>query len=161
MIPIDELLPQSAPMVLLSGYEEPPADAEPNVVEAFVDVTPHSPFFDAALGGVPSCVALEYMAQAMALCIGLLRRRTGLAPKVGFVLGSRRLELKAPAFRPGERYRVSAACTFQDESFGSFDCAVRDAAGDVVAGGTLTAFQPDEGQPHPLRPQGRVPLQFG
>ena len=143
MIPIDELLPQSAPMVLLSGYEEPPADAEPNAVEAFVDVTPHSPFFDAALGGVPSCVALEYMAQAMALCIGLLRRRTGLAPKVGFVLGSRRLELKAPAFAVGSRYRVRAACTFQDEAFGSFDCEVRDVAGAVVARGTLTAFQPD------------------
>lgn len=51
MTPLAELLPQAAPMVLLSGYEP--------------------------------------------LCVGLLRRRKGLAPQVGFVLGSRRLELKA------------------------------------------------------------------
>ena len=146
--PLAELLPQAAPMILLSGYGTPAGE---DAVEAFVDVTPASPFYEAGLDGVPSCVALEYMAQAMALCVGLLRRRTGLAPKVGFVLGSRRLELKAPAFRPGERYRVSAACTFQDESFGSFDCAVRDASGAVVAGGTLTAFQPDEGSLPPTR----------
>lgn len=92
MTPLAELLPQAASMVLLSGYE-PQTDA--NAVEAFIDVTPQAPFFEPALGGVPSCVALEYMAQAMALCVGLLRRRKGLAPQVGFVLGSRRLELKA------------------------------------------------------------------
>lgn len=106
MTPLAELLPQAAPMVLLSGYE-PQTDA--NAVEAFVDVTPQAPFFEPALGGVPSCVALEYMAQAMALCVGLLRRRKGLAPQVGFVLGSRRLELKAARRRPWRSSSRAAA----------------------------------------------------
>ncbi len=141
-VSLADLLPQAAPMVLLSGYGPP---TEENAVEAFVDVTPQAPFFETALGGVPSCVALEYMAQTMALCVGLLRRRKGLAPQVGFVLGSRRLDVKVAAFRAGERYRVRAVCTFQDEEFGSFDCTIRDAAGAVVAAGTLTAFQPGDG----------------
>ena len=148
-ISLEELLPQAAPMILLSGYSEP---TEENAVEAFVDVDEQSPFYEQALEGVPGCVALEYMAQTMALLVGLYRRRQGLPPQVGFVLGSRRLEIAVPCFLKGARYRVRAACTYQDEEFGSFDCemrtaddgAVREGADEtmLVAKGTLTAFQP-------------------
>ena len=134
-----ELLPQSAPMILLSGYEEPTAD---DSVSAFVDVTEEAPFYERALGGVPACVTLEYMAQTMALLVGLTRRRRGLKPQLGFVLGSRRLETRVPCFRAGERYRIAATCTYEDESFGSFDCVVTDGRGAEVAKATVTAFQP-------------------
>ena len=136
---LGELLPHRPPMVLLDGFKEPSGSGE---VEAHVDVTAASPFYEAELGGVPACVALEYMAQTMALCVGLYRRGKGLDPKLGFVLGSRRLETRIPAFRDGERYRVRATCTYQDEEFGSFDCDIRDSADAVVASGRLTAFQP-------------------
>ena len=136
-----ELLPHRAPMILLSGYEEPTAD---DSVTAYVDVSERSPFFEHELGGVPGCVALEYMAQAMALLVGLDRRRRGLPPAVGFVLGSRRMEVPTPVFRNGERYRVKAICTYQDDDgFGSFNCEMLDKANDVAARGTVTAFQPD------------------
>lgn len=136
---LGELLPHRPPMVLLDGFKEPSGSGE---VEAHVDVTAASPFYEAELGGVPACVALEYMAQTMALCVGLYRRDKGLDPKIGFVLGSRRLETRIPAFRDGERYRVRATCTYQDEEFGSFDCDIRDSTDAVVASGRLTAFQP-------------------
>ena len=136
-------------MILLSGYSEP---TEENVVEAFVDIDEKSPFYEQAIGGVPGCVALEYMAQTMALLVGMYRRRKGLPPQVGFVLGSRRLEIAVPCFLKGTRYRVRAKCTYQDEEFGSFDCEIRtaddgavreDADGTMpVAKGTVTAFQP-------------------
>lgn len=136
-----ELLPHAAPMVLLSGYE--PTDVVGSI-SAFVDVFAASPFFDAALDGVPACVALEYMAQTMALAVGLARRARGQSPKVGFVLGSRKFETFVPVFANGARYRVSATCTYEDESFGSFDCAVTDAAGTLCARATMTAFQPED-----------------
>jgi predicted hotdog family 3-hydroxylacyl-ACP dehydratase len=136
-----EMLPQAAPMILLSGYETPDADG---VVDAYVDVTSASPFFDAAIDGVPACVALEYMAQTMALCVGFHRRRQGLAPQLGFVLGSRRMKLGVGKFAAGRRYRVHSACTFQDEEFGSFDCTIRDEGDAVVASASLTAFQPGD-----------------
>lgn len=136
-------------MILLSGYSEP---TEENVVEAFVDIDEKSPFYEVGLGGVPGCVALEYMAQTMALLVGLYRRRKGLPPQVGFVLGSRRLEVAVPCFVKGTRYRVRAKCTYQDEEFGSFDCEIRTADDGAaregedgtmpVAKGTVTAFQP-------------------
>ena len=140
MLSLAELLPHAAPMILLSDYEEPTAE---DSVTAFVDVTAASPFYESAFGGVPSCVALEYMAQTMALLVGLARRRKGLKPQLGFVLGSRKLETLVPCFQEGRRYRVTATCTYEDESFGSFDCEIEDDGGAVVARGTLTAFQPE------------------
>lgn len=138
---LDALLPQAEPMILLSGYEP---QKEERVVDAWVDVSPSSPFYEVELGGVPGCVALEYMAQAMALCVGFLRQRNGLKPKIGFVLGSRKLTVTVPCFRSGERYRVRAECTYQDESFGSFDCTIIEKSGAVVASAQMTAFQPDD-----------------
>lgn len=140
MTPLAELLPHAAPMILLSDYEEPTAE---DSVLAFVDVGKASPFYEQSLGGVPACVALEYMAQTMALLVGLSRRRKGLKPQLGFVLGSRKLETRLPFFCDGERYRISATCTYEDESFGSFDCVIADRDGKEVARGTLTAFQPE------------------
>ena len=140
MTSLPELLPHAAPMILLSGYEE--QEREESVI-AFVDVGRESPFYEQTLGGVPSCVALEYMAQTMALLVGLRDRRRGQKPRIGFVLGSRKLETRLPFFRDGERYRISATCTYEDESFGSFDCTIADGRGELVAKGTMTAFQPE------------------
>lgn len=139
MIPLSEFLPQAEPMILLTGYEEPVSE---DSASAFVDVTSMSPFYERALSGVPACVALEYMAQTMALLVGLRDRRRGVSPRVGFVLGSRKLETKIPCFRVGERYRIAATCTYEDESFGSFDCVIADRDGNEVAQATMTAFQP-------------------
>ena len=136
-----QLLPQAKPMILLTDYAPPTEDG---AVDAFVDVAPDSPFFDASVGGVPGCVSLEYMAQTMALCTGFHRRRRGLGPKLGFVLGSRRLEIRIPFFAPGMRYRVHVACIYTDESFGSFDCEIVGPSGEVVARAQMTAFQPDD-----------------
>lgn len=127
-------------MILLSGYEEPAGE---DSVVAFVDVGMASPFCEQALGGVPSCVALEYMAQTMALLVGLRDRRRGQKPRIGFVLGSRKLETKIPCFRDGERYRIAVTCTYEDESFGSFDCTITDGRGETVATAMMTAFQPE------------------
>ncbi len=128
-------------MILLTDYAPP---SEDGAVDAFIDVSADSPFFDASAGGVPGCVALEYMAQTMALCTGLHRRRRGLGPKLGFVLGSRRLEIGIPVFAPGSRYRVHVSCIYTDESFGSFDCEISDPSGATVARAQMTAFQPED-----------------
>jgi len=140
MLTVDELLPQAEPMVLLSGYE--PSDSLRSV-RSFVDITERSPFFELELNGVPPCVALEYMAQTMALLVGLTRRAKGLKPQIGFVLGSRKLETFLSHFESGRRYVITATCTYEDESFGSFDCEIVDDASSVCAKATMTAFQPD------------------
>jgi len=149
MTTLGELLPQAEPMVLLSGFEP---DVSSDSVSAYVDVTEKSPFFEIESGGVPSCVALEYMAQGMALLVGLMRRAKGLPPQIGFVLGSRKFETFVPFFKNGCRYGVRATCTYQDETFGSFDCEVLSPDGSCAARATMTAFQPEgEMTPEKLR----------
>jgi predicted hotdog family 3-hydroxylacyl-ACP dehydratase len=130
-------------MILLSGCEP---EGEDDAAVAYVEVTRESPFFDHEAGGVPGCVALEYMAQTMALSSGRKRRRAGLPPAIGFVLGSRRMTVSIPFFREGRRYRVRAKCAYSDEEYGAFDCSVEDQDGAVVASAQITAYQPEAGE---------------
>ncbi len=137
---LDELLPQAKPMILLSDYDLP-QDGKP--VRAYVDIEKTSPFFENEVGGVPSCVVLEYMAQTMALYTGLERVRQGACPQVGFILGSRRIDIEIPVFELGARYCIEVVCSFTDESFASFECTVYSPSGQDVAHGVLSAFRPD------------------
>ena len=109
---------------------------------AIADASESNLFYDAALQGVPAFAALEYMAQTMAFAVGARARRNGGEPKIGYILGSRRLETKLPVFRRDTRYLVRAECEFTDEEYASFDCTITDPSGAVVASAALTAFQP-------------------
>lgn len=136
-----DVLPHAEPMILLSDYDVP---EDCDSVTAYVEIDGNAPFYESDIGGVPSCVALEYMAQTMALATGLKRMRNKLLPQVGFILGSRRLEIDVPCFLSGSRYRIEVSCTYNDDSFGSFDCKIFDESGCDVARGLLTAFQPED-----------------
>ena len=134
-----ELLPHRPPMTMLAQVVsvEMPGEAV-----SVADTSASSVFFDPDLGGIPACVALEYMAQTMALAVGAEQRRQGKSPKVGFVLGTRRLDVKVAAFESGKRYVVKATCTCADGEVSSFDCSITGPAGEIVATATLAAYQP-------------------
>ena len=134
-----DLLPHRPPMVLLSDVLSVEV---PNVASAVADTSPSCIFYEDALNGVPSCIALEYMAQTMALAVGAERRRMGKPPKVGFVLGTRRLNVTVPCFDSSKRYVTAVKCTYSDDEFASFDCTIAAPSGKTVAAASLTAFQP-------------------
>lgn len=136
-----DLLPHRPPMTLLADVV---AVDEPGVAVAVADVSSESVFFDPVSGGVPACVALEYMAQTMALAVGAERCKQGVALRVGFILGTRCLDVGIPVFDGQQRYVVRAKCAYSDDEFASFDCAMYGPGGDVVAVASLTAFQPPE-----------------
>lgn len=136
---IEALLPHRRPVVLLA---EALPETAPGIAEARLDVSEKCEFFDHALGGVPSCAALEYMAQTMALAVGRERRRKGDDPAIGFVLGTRKMDVLIDKFEPGGGYVARAECTYEDGEFASFDCSIADARGEIAAKATLTAFQP-------------------
>ena len=140
---LDCLLPHRRPMTMLA---EALPEKEPGTAEAVADTSERCIFFDPAVDGVPSCAALEYMAQTMAIAVGRERRRGGKDPAVGFVLGSRRIEVSADRFKRGARYVVRARCDYTDGEFASFACDISGPGGETVATATLTAFQPSEEQ---------------
>ena len=147
-----ELLPHRPPMTMLAQVVsvEMPGEAV-----SVADTSAGSVFYDPDLGGIPACVALEYMAQTMALAVGAEHWRRGEAPKVGFVLGTRRMEVKVATFESGKRYVANAKCVYDDDAFASFDCSITDPDGVTVATALFTAYQP----PESMLEQGNVELE--
>lgn len=90
-----------------------------------------------------SHVAIEYMAQAAAVLAGIydkLENPEG-KPRIGFLMGSRKLKLELEKFEVGKAYTVKVTQVFSDENTGSFDATIID--GDKpVASATLNAFRP-------------------
>lgn len=129
-------------MVLIDGMEVSDPEAKRVVVSVKIDDS--IPFFSD--GGVPSWVAIEYMAQASAALAGLRDRLRApdRAPRAGMLLGTRRMDVGLPRFIAGETYRASSECVFEDSDAASFQCEIRDAADRVVASATLNAYRPPD-----------------
>ena len=136
-----DFLPHRPPMIMLAELISVDVPGEASAV---ADTSSGCIFYDPELKGVPACAALEYMAQTMALIVGAEHRRRGQTPKVGFVLGTRRMEVKVAMFESGKRYVVNAKCVYGDDEFASFDCSIADPDGATVAAALITAYQPPE-----------------
>ncbi|RYZ38291.1 MAG: 3-hydroxylacyl-ACP dehydratase [Myxococcaceae bacterium] len=138
-VPIAELVPHGGRMRLLDRVLE--ADAETLLAE--VTVREDSLFcVDGSVGG---WVGIEYMAQAVAAWAGWQARQRGEAPKVGFLLGTRRYECQRPAFKPGECLRIGVLRQFSaDNGLGQFDCTIT-LGTQTVATAALTVFEPQAG----------------
>jgi predicted hotdog family 3-hydroxylacyl-ACP dehydratase len=141
-IPINQLLPHAAPMILIDEVLER-GEAS---LKAGVTVRPDSIFFEAGRG-IPAHVAIEWMAQTCGAFVGAEALEQGLPIRLGMLLGTREFRCDAPWFTDGERLTVSVTLIFRDEEMGAFDCAVARAAtqgadGEILAKATLTVYQP-------------------
>ncbi len=141
--PID-LLPQKAPMAFITAIEDVDFDNQKMITR--IDIKDTDLMFQKNINGVPSCVALEYMAQSIACYIGAQDIHvTGETKAVaGFIMGSRDLHFMIPKFNMGESYYVHVQSLFCDNNVASFDCKVYDSNNNVVASGNLNAFRPDD-----------------
>lgn len=136
--PIADIVPHAGTMSLLDMALEGDADS----LLAQVTIQADSLFFDGE--GVGGWVGIEYMAQAIAAWAGWHARLRGEAPKVGFLLGSRRYDCARPSFRLGEVLRIEVKQQFQaDNGLGQFACRI-EIAGETVASAALTVFEPQD-----------------
>lgn len=135
------LLPHKPPMVFIDRVIS--CDLPAGRLVAEFDVSTSSLFFDAGENGVPAYVALEYMAQAIGCFSGIFDRSKvpPEKPRVGFVLGSRKLELFCDFFTAGT-YRVSISQVFFDGEVGAFSAEIF-RENKRVAAGTLNVFRPE------------------
>jgi predicted hotdog family 3-hydroxylacyl-ACP dehydratase len=114
------------------------ADAESLVAEA--QIRAGGLFGDAH--SVESWVGIEYMAQAIAAWAGWQRRSRGEAPRVGYLLGTRRYACDRPAFAVGTVLRVTVQREYQaDNGLGQFNCRI-EIGGQTVAQAALTVLDP-------------------
>ncbi len=132
--PIAELLPHAGPMRLLASVLRHDAFE----TECGLDVAA-SALFAGAEGRLPSYVALEWMAQAIAAHGGLAARAAGRAPAPGLLVGARRVALARTHFAPGQRLTVLARFAGAAGALASFECEVREGR-ERVAQGVLSVF---------------------
>jgi predicted hotdog family 3-hydroxylacyl-ACP dehydratase len=140
-IPAREVLPHAGPMVFLDGLLA--ASEKRTVYGVRLD---DLPFFRDADGSLPGWAALEPMAQCIAAHGGLEARRQGEAPKVGFLLGCRRLEIRVARLEPGVAYAAAAVQVWGGhQGLVSFDCELfeRNTRRRLLAG-RINAYLPED-----------------
>ena len=131
---VEDLIPHRAPMALID-----------EVVSVDLAAGTLVAAFSARREWSESWAAVEYMAQTAAALAGAADRAAGHvgAPRPGFLLGTRRMDLALARFEPGRRYTAKATSVFADADSASFECEIMD--GDaVVASATLNAFRPPD-----------------
>ncbi|TWT13689.1 3-hydroxylacyl-ACP dehydratase [Reyranella sp. CPCC 100927] len=132
---IDQLLPHAGRAILLDAVDMFTGRS----LSAHLTIRRDSPFFRD--GGIPTHVAIEYMAQACAAFVGVEAMLAGVPPRIGLLLGARGFRAVRPRFVEGERLTVESNLVFRDEQVGVFDCDVRSGE-EVPVMARLTVFQP-------------------
>lgn len=136
--PIEQVLPHAHPMILLSAFVQ--ADDEHAVCR--VQISPQSPFYDAAADAVPAYVGLEYMAQTIAAYAGATKLNAGDTVRVGFLLGCRKYQPEVQWFNCGADLQVQATKVVMDESgLSVFDCQILQ-QGKLLVSAKLNVFEP-------------------
>ncbi len=119
-------------------------DCTPESLAASVTIHSAQPFL--AADGVPSHVAIEYMAQACGAFVGIEALRAGQTPRIGLLLGTRNFSARRKWLGRGSRLRVTVKVVYRENDMGVFDCRVTEGGqDDTLASARLTVYQPSEG----------------
>jgi predicted hotdog family 3-hydroxylacyl-ACP dehydratase len=114
-----------------------------NRVECRVVLRNDSPFVEG--GRVASTLAIEYMAQCIAVFVGLEAYQRGEPIPLGYLVGARDISLPPDGFRVGDVLAVEAVPIWGGQTLGSFQCKV-DRMGEVVAQGSLNVYRGELGE---------------
>lgn len=137
---VEHFIPHRQPMVLISNLLEYEADK----LLTQTEISANSAYFDDKLQGVPNYVGIEYMAQSIAALAGIeAHLRDGII-RVGFLLGTRKLQMHISHFKIGETYQIQVGRLYQEESgLAVFDCKIMHCQ-QVVAEANVNVFQPQD-----------------
>ena len=116
--PIEELLPHSGGMVLLDAmvrWAKGEAECRLRIREWARFVRD---------GRVPGVITLEYMAQAVAACLGYEALRGGGALRVGMIIACKKFTAHADELEVGDELRVLVKCINSNDTLSHFDCRV-------------------------------------
>ncbi len=101
-----------------------------------------TPFLE-QVGGWPSWMAIELMAQVVAASAGLREFRPGVRARLGLLLGVRSFVCAWDFFPAGTRLQIEAIESTRDKSgMGVYDCGLA-ADGQAMASGVLTVYLPE------------------
>jgi predicted hotdog family 3-hydroxylacyl-ACP dehydratase len=129
--PVADAVPHAPPMLALDEL----VDWAPGHIVCRLVVREGGPFVGAA--GVDGVWTLEYMAQAVAACLGCEALQAGSEIRVGLVVACRSMSIERALVPLGTELTVAAARVRGSESASLFETEVRDADG-LVARAVMT-----------------------
>src|SRR5690606_30128438 len=140
--PIAELIPHAGPMVLLDAMLHW-AEGE---TEASYRVREGAPFVNE--GRVEGVVTIEYMAQAVAACLGYEALLGGEGVRVGMIIACKRMVLHGAHLHVGDHGTIRVKRIRGNDTLSHFDCRL-ERSGELFAESVLTLYHaekpPDEG----------------
>jgi predicted hotdog family 3-hydroxylacyl-ACP dehydratase len=136
---IEQVLAHDAPMILIDSLSH---YSDENACCAVL-ITEQSPFYNPAIGGVPSYIGVEYMAQSIAAYAGALASDSEQQIKIGFLIGSRKYQTHHSVFTKGSTLAIKVQKLYQEESgLSVFDCQIW-TADTLLCEAKINVFQPE------------------
>jgi predicted hotdog family 3-hydroxylacyl-ACP dehydratase len=133
---IADLIPHAGAMVLLDSLSE----WQKGYARCSASIREHAPFV--VHGSVSAEVTIEYMAQAVAACLGYEAITGGGGVRVGMIIACKRFEAHADKLHVGDQLEVEARCIQGNESLSHFDCKLT-RAGKLFSEAVLTLYHAD------------------
>ncbi|WP_166171349.1 3-hydroxylacyl-ACP dehydratase [Acinetobacter sp. SA01] len=136
MMDVVQFIPHEQPMVFVDHLIE----ASDVFAIAELVIRPELMFCEAE--GLPTWSSIELMAQTISAYAGYKGKMSGLPPKIGFLLGTRKMQLPVPYFALGETVRIKAEQGYLHEGLGQFQCEIEYREHRFSA--MLSVFEPPE-----------------
>lgn len=136
---LTKVLPHNHPMILIDAIIE--INMEQEKVTTLYAPVRSKMFYDKEHNGVSSVIAIELMAQTIG-CYAYFKNNEK-EPQIGFLLGSRLLEISENYFTVGQTYAITAKAVFSDNNISSFDCIIKNMDDTIIANATINVYQSD------------------
>jgi predicted hotdog family 3-hydroxylacyl-ACP dehydratase len=116
------LVPHKGKMFLLSRVRA--YNLRERTLTAEYDVGADCMFYDARVGGIPSWVCFEFMAQSISALSGIAGREKGKKPKPGFILSVSNITLSVPVLKVGTTVSIQIYEDYTVDMIFTFQCTV-------------------------------------
>lgn len=115
--------------------------------DLLAEVIPRADNLFARQQGIPAWVGIEWLAQAVAAWAGVQSALRHEAPRIGFLLGTRRYRCEPAYFTFNQPVRARIVPDFRaDNGLGAFNGSLLDADGETLASATLNVYEPPDAE---------------
>ncbi|MBF7695964.1 ApeP family dehydratase [Acinetobacter rathckeae] len=132
-----DYIPHQKPMVFIDTV----TTVTENSIEASLEITSELMFVQEE--GLPTWVSIEIMAQTISAYAGFQGSKSERAPRIGYLLGTRRMVLPMAYFALGKTLKIHAQREYSHEGLGQFLCEIEYEDHKISA--LLSVYEPEEG----------------
>ncbi|MBE0457532.1 3-hydroxylacyl-ACP dehydratase [Pseudoalteromonas sp. KG3] len=139
MHPIENVLPHTAPMILIDSLDK--YDEDTGICS--VMITSQSNFYNVDTQSVPSHVGIEYMAQTIAAYANANQLDNGSEVAIGFLVSSRKYQMHCTGFNLHSTLTIEVVKLYSEANgLSAFECVIKEGER-VLVDAKINVFQPE------------------